>query len=1068
MWVAATIPSGLGALYAVSCASPTDCVAVGQTTGGQGAAIETTNGGQSWSSDTVPSGAQPLLAVSCWAAGYCVATGGTTSAGDIYVETAGSFAGPKTEPSGDTAVDAVSCPSASYCAAAAYNTTTGLFDDILTSTNGGSTWSLAASQVKVSGQPVSLDATQCQSAAVCFTSGPATSSASPAVLWTTNGWSSFAGTQSGVSGDVLSFVDCPTATYCLAAGNTTTPTAFVVSGSLTGGSWSWSQTSTQPAAAQISRVLGDLCASTTTCVLVGANSLGDLAIAASSDGGLTWNTEYTPVLSGSLFGVACSPVVAGETQVCFTVGEQSGSAVLLQDNEGVVATGTPVTTPPAVPYAVDAWGGGSPSEVNVDQNIWVGNGAGSVNTATGDVSYAATDLTVPGPGIPLQFTRTYDAQEAEVQSAGSTVPPLGYGWSDNLNMSLAYVSGVATVTEEDGSQVSFVSIVGDENTWCQGLSTNFCATTPRVEATLNQNSNGTWTFTRFTGADDTYSFSAAGALTEIEDPAGDTLTAATYTGNNPSCPTGDSCTVWTSTPAQGATAGQLVLATDSANQLSEIFVPGASSQQVFYSYSGSGCTWGANTPDLCAVTDVLGKTTSYTYDGPSLEYSLASVTPPGGIGSYANTFNSAGQVTGQTNPVSGDTTYFYYGTATPTPSTTSLTTTTMSVYGTGSTTPDETEYDYADNLLTAVVRGLGTDSPGMASAIRNSSVLLDTSTTDADGNTVTDTYQTGLPWTSAANVLTSLDGAGNEVQAAYNADNQIWCSVDAADYANGTRCPASPAAAPPLPGTTDPNLGATISVYNAADELTAVTDPLGNTTIYAHTPSGDGVPAGLQYCAVDPVDYQAGVTCPAYGASHLTGTTTKTLNAAGYVVTSTDADGHTTSYTYSTTNPGLVAQETGPDGTVTSYTYDAAGHTLLTTVSFGSYSATTQVAYDGAERQFCEVAPDEYAKGVRCPALPITTPTRLSDLYLGATITTYNADSQVTQVTNPLGGITSTAYDDAGRAFCSVAPYEAAQGVTCPSAPRGMSRRRPSSRTTRRRTRTSSPPTATTPTTASS
>ena len=689
----------------------------------------------------------------------------------------------------------------------------------------------------------------------------------------------------------------------------------------------------------------------------------------------------------------------------------------------------------ALRYGADAWGGGSPSEVEVDQNIWVGSGSGQVNTATGDVSYTATDLTVPGPGIPLQFTRTYDAQEAEVQAGGSAVPPLGYGWSDNLNTSLAYVSGIATITEEDGSQVSFVPIAGDGNSWCSGLSTNFCPTAPRVEATLNENSNGTWTFARFTGADDTFTFSSSGALTEIEDPVGDTLTASTYTGNDPSCPSGDTCTAWTSIPAQGATAGQLVLVTDSANQLSEIFVPGASSQQVIYYYSGSGCTWGANTPDLCAIKDVLGNTTSYTYDGPSFEYYLSSVTPPGGIGYYSNVYNSAGQVTEQTNPVAGDTTTFYYGTATPTPTTTSLTTTTVSVYGTGSTAPDETEYDYADGLLTAVVRGLGTGSPGMASAIRNPTVLLDTSVTDAVGNTVADTYQTGGSPTSAANVVAAVDGVGKEVQAAYGADNQVWCSVDAADYADGTRCPSSPPAAPPSPGTTDPNLGATISLYNAADELTAVTDPLGNTTTYAYTPAGDGVPVGLQYCAVDPVDYQAGLSCPAYGASHVPGTATETYNAAGYVVTSTDADGHTTSYTYSSTNPGLVATTTRPDGTVTSYSYDAAGHALLTTASFGSYSATTQVAYDGAERQFCEVAPAEYAKGVRCPALPITIPTPGSDLYLGATITTYNADSQVTQTTNPLGGITYTAYDDAGQAFCSVAPYEAAEGVTCPSAP---------------------------------
>ena len=477
-WVAATIPSGLGDLYAVSCSSPTDCVAVGQATGGQGAAIETTNGGQSWSSDTVPSGAPPLVAVSCWAAGDCVATGGTTSAGDIYVETAGSFAGPKTEPSGDTEVDVVSCPSAGYCAALAYNTTTGLFDDILTSMNGGSTWSRTASQVTVSGRPVTLDAVQCQSASVCFASGPPASSSSPAILWTTNGWSSYSGARPGVSGDVLSSVDCPTATFCLASGNTTTPTAFVVAGSVTSGSWSWSQTTNQPVASQINKVLGDLCSSTTTCVLVGTNNLGDLAIAASSDGGLTWNTESTPVTSGSLLGVACSPVVAGETQVCFAVGEHSGSAVLLQDREGVLRRAplsrrrwAPATEP------TPGEGGAHPRSRSTRTS---GSAAAPARSTprTGDVSYSATDLTVPGPGVPLQFTRTYDAQEAEVQAGGSAVPPLGYGWSDNLSMSLAYVSGIATVTEEDGSQVSFVPIAGNGNSWCNGLSTNFCATAP--------------------------------------------------------------------------------------------------------------------------------------------------------------------------------------------------------------------------------------------------------------------------------------------------------------------------------------------------------------------------------------------------------------------------------------------------------------------------------------------------------------------------------------------------------------------------------------------------------------
>ena len=51
-----------------------------------------------------------------------------------------------------------------------------------------------------------------------------------------------------------------------------------------------------------------------------------------------------------------------------------------------------------------------------------------------------------------------------------------------------------------------------------------------------------------------------------------------------------------------------------------------------------------------------------------------------------------------------------------------------------------------------------------------------------------------------------------------------------------------------------------------------------------------------------------------------------------------------------------------------------------------------------------------------CPSAPPTTPPTIgSDPYLGATITTYDADGRAIQVTNPLGGITLTSYDPAGN-----------------------------------------------------
>ncbi len=157
--------------------------------------------------------------------------------------------------------------------------------------------------------------------------------------------------------------------------------------------------------------------------------------------------------------------------------------------------------------------------------------------------------------------------------------------------------------------------------------------------------------------------------------------------------------------------------------------------------------------------------------------------------------------------------------------------------------------------------------------------------------------QPGNPMT-AGDVTLSTDAMGNTTQYAYNASNQVWCQVSPAEYLAGVTCPAVAPSSPPAPGTSDPALGMTINFYNSAGQLTATTDALGNTTTYSYTSGVAGVPNGLQYCSVDAVSYQAGVTCPAYGASHVSGTTTSTFDSAGDQTSATDADGATTTYAY--------------------------------------------------------------------------------------------------------------------------------------------------------------------------
>ncbi len=688
----------------------------------------------------------------------------------------------------------------------------------------------------------------------------------------------------------------------------------------------------------------------------------------------------------------------------------------------------------------DLYGGGSKSEPCQTCGIPVNKQSGDpIDTATGDFSDSATDMNLPGAGVPLDFTRTYDAQGAQAEvTAGQAAGPLGYGWSDNLGMSLSYNSGtqVATVTEENGAQTTFNKYVsGSANGWCSS-SYNFCAAAPRIESTLNQNTNGTWTYTRLIGSTQTFTFSSSGVLTSIADAAGDTLSSSAYSpgSGQTACPGSATCTAWTSS----ASGREMVLAINSSGQLVEVF-DANSSLAASFAYSGSGCSsWsGSETPDLCSAVDPGGITASYTYDSGNasadFDYDMLTETPPGASSQTTNVYNSSGQVTQQTDPAGGVTTYAYTGTN----STVMGGTTTITTYpdGTGSGEPQDMTVDtYSSNALMGETSGYGTANAVTTTIARDPASLMPIAVNDGNGNTTSYVYQgygTGGTSVSSANILTSTDALGNTTQHAYTAANEVWCSVDAADYANGARCPSTEPTSPPAPGASDPNLGMTIAFYNTAGQVTATTDSLGNTTTYAFTSGVTGVPNGLLYCAVDPADYQKSVTCPAYGATHVSGTTTTAYDSAGDKASSTNADGDTTTYAYAyaTTHPGLASSETDPSGTTTSYTYNGAGEVTNKTVSFGSSTSTTLNAYDSYGRLYCTVDPIEAAKGVTCPASPPSPSSPPANL----TSSFYDADGRVTQSTNPLGGTSITAYDGTGLVYCTVSPAEYAASVRCPS-----------------------------------
>jgi RHS repeat-associated protein len=734
-------------------------------------------------------------------------------------------------------------------------------------------------------------------------------------------------------------------------------------------------------------------------------------------------------------------------------------------------------------------GGGSPSEPRCGCGGGRSTGGGRTDTPdaisplNGDFYETTTDVKVPGPGEALQFTRTYDALVAQDQATPSSPDapgPLGYGWSDNLGMTLSYdpTSEVATIDEENGAHIQFTADSMGTPSWTCPSGTNFCADAPRIEATLNHNSDGSWTFVREVSGATTFTFSSTGSLLSIANAENQSIDMAVGTPGVGACPsTATSCAVWTSS-VSGKTLTEVF---DSSGRLTKV-TDGADNTVAFCYYAqtcASGSTGGSQ--DLYSATDPDSMTTTYTYDSanattaydhdiltlvpPGGTYTTpnCTLTPPGGTGETTNCYNSSGEISQQENPGANVLLYSYSGDES---SLSGGSTTVTSYPGAGETgTPEEWTYDYSSNVL--VGETAGDDSASASTEYMNPDPVSLTSADTADGNNnvVSDNLDTydlpGATPVSSGDVLTSTDTMGNTTEYAYTPDNLIWCTVEPAEYANGVNCPSSEPSSPPTSGD-----GATIDIYNSPyDELTSSTDPLGNTTIHAYTPSGGSVPGGLEYCSIDPAEFATYIaanptasypyscppsppTSPPTGA---TGYTTEIYNSTGQMTSSTTPNGATTTYTYEPSGvagAGLVETQTDPQGDTTTFDYNAAGQVTQQIESnpSGTFEAVTLSAYDSSGRLFCQVAPDQAAEGVECPSSPPSSvPTPGSDPDPGATITTYDNVGRVIQTTNPLGGVSITVYDESGNAFCTagaaaVAAYVAAHPSAtypymCPSTP---------------------------------
>jgi RHS repeat-associated protein len=612
-------------------------------------------------------------------------------------------------------------------------------------------------------------------------------------------------------------------------------------------------------------------------------------------------------------------------------------------------------------------GGGNPglacTSSSQQSSAGHGKGADPVDTATGNFFETQIDFRLLGRGCPLGFARTYNSTSA------ATLGPLGYGWQPNVGMSLAVSGSTTTITQENGSQVTFVQ---------SGAS--WVPSAPRFIATLSQNPDGTWTFVR--QAKDTYIFTSAGRLTSTTDLNGYRRTY-TYNASNQLTAITDDAGRSLNLSWSGTAPTDKVTEVDDAN-VSPV-------RRVQFQYNdGNG--------NLTDVLDVGGGHWQFAYDGG---HRITVMKDPrcfsnSGCPGVQNHYDGSGRIDWQKDPLNRQTSFSYSGDPmTREGGATAVTDPSMNV----------TLDTYRWGLLTSRKLGSGTPEAGTTTYRYDVSSLGITSVSDPNRNL------TALTYDANGNLLTLRDAVGNTTVNTYNALNQMLTTRDPLLVTTTTTYDARgnvAAVSRPLNGTSSVQT-ITYNHANAAfpGDVTSVVDPENKTWSYGYDANG----------------YRTDVTDPLGDKS------TTAYNADGWVTSAVTPKGnvpgcgcaatYTTAYGYD--NYGNVTTVTDPGGHVSRRHYDLNqnldymqdGNQSSGTCTLGVAGPCTQYVYDLANEQASILRPD--GTTLVTDHNPDGTVAAQKDA-LGVAIQTYGYDHQgrATRVTDALNNVTRYNLDAAG------------------------------------------------------
>jgi RHS repeat-associated protein len=588
------------------------------------------------------------------------------------------------------------------------------------------------------------------------------------------------------------------------------------------------------------------------------------------------------------------------------------------------------------------------------------NSADPVDTASGEFSEHYTDLSIPGRGIPLDFERTYGSGADQVKGL------LGFGWAFSYGMSLSVseIGLTATVTQENGSQVSFHKNEAEE----------FAPSLARFQAKLTHNKDGTWTFTR--RARTTFTFSSTGQLTSEKDLNGYTTTISYPSSSEivATDPAGRTLTMLIS-------EGHITSVTDSAGR------------KVSYTYDTAG--------DLTEVVDVNGGHTQYTYDS---SHELLTVRQPkyyeasGEPTPVLTNEYEFGEVVAQTDQIGRKTEFTYFSK-------------TGETWIKDPAGHEQRDY-YEDGILVKSIHGYGSEDPATTTYYYDPVTGVLTGSCDQNGHCITRTDE------SYGNILTETDPLGHTTEYTYDALNDVKTIKDplgvtttmtydsSGNLLTRSRPLLNAKGETTATQKTEYKHGGTEPVY--AGDVTAIVNPNGETWKYRYDAYGDmtskTAPPTPENSSGDETTYGYDTatgwrTSMVTPRGNQTGETTKYTTAYGY-----DPFGHLVKVhdpLWSASQP-LLHQETFHYDADNNLEYAINGNGEKTTYNYDAANELTEVTMPGANK----IKQEYWPNGL------------LEDREDGNGNTTtyeYNALGYLTSETDPKGRTTKYVRDPVGN-----------------------------------------------------